>query len=777
MDTADHRNLLRDAVCDFEQREGGRVRVRATRSPGAAAAAGSVAMGYDPVHWRKLAGLGCVGTLIPESHGGVGLGIADLVSIARELGRALAPEPFVPVAAGVAGLLGLVPDSALARSLLPRICDGSVVPQLAWAEPGHAFPRVGSVRWAEEDGAVVLRGHAHDVLPAHGDGWLVVAGSAEGPVLGWVPAGAAGVLVDLQPRIDGTVGAALRFEAVQLAADHTARSRQLTEPAIRRVADDCQLATAAELLGIAESAFQATLAYLRTRRQFGRPIGSFQALQHRAVDLYMQQEFTRAAIQTAVAAASTASGAAWSLECSRAKARAARAALAICKEAVQMHGAMGFADECDVGLHLQRAVALAAWGGNEAAHRARVASLHAGRPATVASEPAAIATVERLDWDALADEEFRLRVRAVFEREYPPELRNPPRRLRWQECRAFYQRLGELGLLALAWPKEHGGSAVSPRKQLIFMQEQDRWGVARAPDMGITMVGPGLIRFGTESQRRRYLPPILRFDHMWCQGFSEPDAGSDLASLRTRAVADGDSYVVDGAKIWTTFAHDATHMFLLARTDPAARKQAGISMLLVDLSTPGITIRPIPDIAGNREFCEVVFEGARVPREALLGRENEGWAVAKFLLANERLYLGNPRQSQNALKRLDAIADQLSLHTDPVFMARLTELRLDVWDLVALFERYAEQVRRGEPLEADVSILKLFGSHAYQRLSELALDALGADAARKGTVAIGAVSDDVMSMFMNARPATIYGGSSEVQRNVLAKQVLQLPDA
>ncbi|MEP7261642.1 MAG: acyl-CoA dehydrogenase family protein, partial [Usitatibacter sp.] len=437
---------------------------------------------------------------------------------------------------------------------------------------------------------------------------------------------------------------------------------------------------------------------------------------------------------------------------------------------------MGFADEGDVGLHLKRALVLSAWLGNASFHRRRIEALLASAP----PEREAVAkqfgpTTAPLEWDLLPDEEFRLRVREVFEREYPAELRNPPRRLRWHECRDFYRKLGSLGLLALAWPREFGGAGLSPRKQLIFMQEQDRWGVARAPDMGITMVGPGLIRYGTPAQQRRFMPSILAFEHMWCQGFSEPNAGSDLASLRTQAAREGNEFVIDGAKAWTTFAQDATHIFLLARTDKAVKKQAGISVFLIDLATPGITVRPIRDIAGHEEFCEVHFDQVRVAADCMLGDENQGWSVAKMLLANERIYLGNPRQAQYALQRVDAIAHARRLHEDAVFMARLTQLRLDVWDLASLYQRFADQVRRGEPLGADVSILKLLGSETYQRLSELAVECIGAHGALEGAIDLGAGPDDVMSLFMNARPATIYGGSSEVQRNVLARQVLELP--
>ena len=361
----------------------------------------------------------------------------------------------------------------------------------------------------------------------------------------------------------------------------------------------------------------------------------------------------------------------------------------------------------------------------------------------------------------MPEDEFRLRVRDIFEREYPAELRNPPRRLRWSECRAFYRRLGEeLGLLALAWPKEFGGSAVTPRKQLVFMQEQDRWGVARAPDMGITMVGPGLIRYGTPEQQRRYMPVILAFEQMWCQGFSEPGAGSDLASLRTKAVRDGSEFVIDGGEgVDLTIRHQHARRRTCSR--PARRtdtvREAGQAEQSQHVAgrpaTSASRWRPLRDIAGQwRNSATCTSTACAVPADCLLGRENEGWTVAKTLLANERIYLGNPRQPQYALKRVDAIAARLGLAGDPVFMARLTQLRLDVWDLASLYERFAEQVRRGEPIGPDVSILKLFGSETYRRLSELAVEALGSAGALAGDVLVGGEPDNVMSLFLNSRP-------------------------
>ncbi len=771
MSADDHRALLRDSIRSFLSRHGSRPRVRALRGE---------RPGYDRAFWNELAALGCVGALARTDRGGVGLSLADMATMLQELAPGLGPEPVSAVAVGAVGLLSLAPDSTLCEGLLPDVASGRIVPALAWQEAGDELPVAGRTTLATTGMQSRLTGHKRFVVPAHADGYLVTAGSADGPVVCWVPAGSAGVTLRVQARVDGTSCGDVTFKDVVVSAAHHMSGRTVTIEAITAIADRCHVAVAAELLGVAESALRMTLDYLKVRKQFGTPIGSFQALQHRAVDLHVQQELARAALGAALDAFARegADARERAIAASRAKARAAQAALAICRDAVQMHGAMGFADECDVGLHLKRALVLSAWMGNAAVHRRRIEALLAHAPhAREVKEEKYPPTTAPLDWDALGDDEFRARVREVFEREYPAQLRNPPRRLRWHECRDFYRKLGELGLLALAWPRSFGGAGLDPRKQLIFMQEQDRWGVARAPDMGITMVGPGLIRYGTPEQQMRYLPSILVFEHMWCQGFSEPDAGSDLAALRTQAVAEGDGYVIDGAKTWTTFAQDATHMFLLARTNKEVRKQAGISVFMIDLATPGITVRPIRDIAGHDEFCEVHFDRVHVPADAMLGQRDEGWTVAKMLLANERIYLGNPRQAQYALRRLDAIAQAQRLTDDPAFMARLTSLRLDVWDLASLYQRFADQVRRAEPLGADVSILKLFGSETYQRLSELAVECIGASGALEGEIELGGQPDDVMSLFMNARPSTIYGGSNEVQRNVIARQVLELPVA
>lgn len=383
------------------------------------------------------------------------------------------------------------------------------------------------------------------------------------------------------------------------------------------------------------------------------------------------------------------------------------------------------------------------------------------------------------DWNAWDDERFRRHVRTEFESHYPAALRYPPYRLRWHQLRDWVQRMAAKGWIAPAWPTEFGGMGLTPSKLLIFLEEQERWGIARYQDHGVLMIGPLLMRYGTAQQRERYLPPILAAEHIWCQGYSEPNAGSDLASLRTTAVparSDGHSgFVINGQKIWTTLAQDATHIFVLARTDPQARKQEGISFLLVDMAMPGIRVRPIRDIAGHEEFCEVFFDEVFVQEDHLVGDLNHGWAVAKSLLSFERVSLGSPKFCEYGLQTLLRVARLSGAATDPVFQDRLAGLQLDVAHLADAYAGFAEVLIRGEPLGQDVSLLKIWSTETFQRIAALALEVAGPRGGLAGAAALGGEEIDVLALWYKARPATIYGGSNEIQRNILAKQVLRLP--
>jgi len=382
---------------------------------------------------------------------------------------------------------------------------------------------------------------------------------------------------------------------------------------------------------------------------------------------------------------------------------------------------------------------------------------------------------QQVDFNAMSDEAFRAEAREFFEKDYPEDLRFMPRRLTWGESKDWWIKLSKKGWLAPNWPVEHGGMGLDPGKLIIYWEETERAGIGRMPDQGVTMVGPTLIRFGNDAQRAHYLPKILSGDNVWCQGYSEPNAGSDLASLRTEAVLDGDHYVINGSKIWTSMAHHATNIYVLVRTDKTVKQQRGISFLLVDMKTPGITLRPIRNIAGGEEFCQVFFDNVRTHKDNLVGKINEGWTIAKGLLTFERLNIGSPRRPLQAFEQLDPLARAQGLFNDQGFVDRYTQLKMDLNDLGSLYQRYVDKARRGEALGPDISMLKVFAMDTYQKLAELLLEAGAEYGAYADEITLGDSKIDLMTPFYTSRPGTIYGGSNEIQRNILSKYVLQLP--
>ena len=377
--------------------------------------------------------------------------------------------------------------------------------------------------------------------------------------------------------------------------------------------------------------------------------------------------------------------------------------------------------------------------------------------------------------NSLPDDDFRLQLRDFFESAYPDELRHQLRRFRWSEIRDWTQTLHQKGWIAPNWPLEYGGMGLDASKLVIFMEEQERAGVGRAPDMGVVNVGPLLIKFGSPEQKQFYLPKILSFEHIWCQGYSEPNTGSDLASVQTRAVLEGDEFVVNGQKIWTTLAQDATHMFALVRTDPNVKKQAGISFLLIDLRVAGVTICPIRNLAGHEEFCQVFLDDVRVPRGNLVGEINQGWTLAKALLGFERIFTGSPKRCQYVLGRLELTARQRGLFNDQGFVDRFAQVSADVADLSAAYRRYVEVIKQGGTLGTEVSMLKIWATETLQRIADLMFESSGEYSSIPGDHDMGGEKIDLVSPFFTARWVTIGAGSSEIQRNLIARNVLALP--
>jgi len=379
------------------------------------------------------------------------------------------------------------------------------------------------------------------------------------------------------------------------------------------------------------------------------------------------------------------------------------------------------------------------------------------------------------DWNALSDAGFRAELRGFIEKNLPVELRNHPRRIpRWETTRPWFLALSSAGMLAPNWPAEHGGMGLAASKMVIYFEELERWGVPRIYDMGLYMFGPILIRHGTEAQQREYLPRILSGEHRWSQGYSEPGAGSDLASLRTSGMREGDAWVLNGHKTWATFLDDATHMFLLARTRSEGRKQEGLTIFLLDLDTPGVKRRLITTLAGHAELGEVFLDNVRVPAANIVGPLHGGWGAAKDLLEFERINNGSPKLPLYALNQLHAYARSKGLLDDLAFSDRFTRLRLDLQDQYCAYRHFCNLLKSGRTPGPEVSMLKIWSTESYQRISELFLEVAGEEGVEADRLD-EAGSLAALRLYYRSRPATIYSGSSEVQRNLLAKRVLGMP--
>ncbi len=389
------------------------------------------------------------------------------------------------------------------------------------------------------------------------------------------------------------------------------------------------------------------------------------------------------------------------------------------------------------------------------------------------------------------DEAFRSGVRRFLDETFTPDLREASARQAGvfaepQVNRRWHRILYEQGWIAPAWPVEHGGAGFTPVQRYLFESELAAAGTPSIPAMGLQMCGPVLIGHGTPEQQARHLPAILSGDAYWCQGYSEPGSGSDLASLQCRAVRDGDDYVVEGTKIWTTHAHHANWMFLLVRTSTEGKPQQGITFLLLDMATPGLTVKPIVSISGEHEVNQCFFDGVRIPVANRVGAENDGWTVAKYLLQFERGGGFQGARLKTALRRIKAIVRDAFAGDDArAFRRRLAELEAEVEAMAFGEMRVISGLSTGAPVsDATASMLKLKASETMQKVTELALEALGVYAPADQRDALGAGANaaavgpgwglTTTARYLNSRAASIYGGSSEVQRNILARTALGL---
>ena len=387
-------------------------------------------------------------------------------------------------------------------------------------------------------------------------------------------------------------------------------------------------------------------------------------------------------------------------------------------------------------------------------------------------------------------EAFRDEVKRFLDDALTNELRDAQRRcpgifLDYQHNIAWHRILHRQGWVAPSWPTEHGGTGWDLTRRYIWTTESTLAGAPSLAPMGLGMCGPMLIGFGTRAQKDHYLPRILSGDDYWCQGYSEPGAGSDLAALKLRADSDGEHYVLNGTKIWTTHAHVANRMFCLVRTDSGGKPQAGITFLLLDMDTPGITVEPIVFASGTHEVNQVFFDDVRVPRANRVGEENQGWTVAKYLLEFERGGGGSAAQ-QTALARVRRLAWQIptddgTLADDPVFKRKLDAMDVQVQAAQYTEHRIMAALSQGRNPGPESSLMKNLGADNSQRISELMVEAVGhatlvppSPAVTPGVQADPAEGSMAFTRYFNLRASSIAGGTNEVQKNIIAKLVLGL---
>lgn len=702
--------------------------------------------------WSELAEMGIAGLPIPESLGGSGGSWSDLAVAAEALGSVVAPTPLLTTA----GALGaLSAPRVAAGELLGQLASGRLVATVAWTDRTGMPGAVGDFEATAGHGArgVLVSGAASLLLTPEAQVVVLLADGPDGPLLVAVPTTADAVRIHSAPSLDllRPIGGVTMDQApgTVLAEGDDAVA------AVRRSLVTAGLALAADLTGVASHCLWAAVDYAAKREQFSKPIGSFQAVKHKCADMLAHVELARATARE-VAGLLDAAAPADALDQAVALAllESVTAAQQVTADYIQVLAGVGFTWEHEAHLYYRRAGAAAPLFGGSAAHRERLDPTRPGASTSVAAQ-----TIPGSPAAELAEA-----VRALL----------PLHRAQWGDDDSFdarlswQQRLHAAGWMAPHWPEEFGGRGLSIVDQVACDQVL---AAERAPLMagilGVNNVAPTLMHYGTPDQQR-HLAAIQAGTEVWCQGFSEPSSGSDLASLRTRAVVDGDDFVINGQKVWTSEGVEATHCLLLVRTDPEAPPHKGISALLVPMDTPGITRRPITQITGEGGFAEVFFDDVRVPRSALLGPLNQGWQVTMTTLGFERagviILAGRLEQTV-----IDLVAAVRAHNLDSHARAELTDRLCAARAVGLLGKRALGRIAAGGGPGAEHSVIKLVWSTTMQAIGDTHLRVLGLPGLATATGA-AAHRDYLMS-----RSATIAGGTTEIMRNILAERVLRMP--
>ncbi|MFA5883228.1 MAG: acyl-CoA dehydrogenase [Acidimicrobiia bacterium] len=687
-----------------------------------------------PPFWEGLAAQGWLGLHVPEADGGSGYGIPELVVVLEELGAAGAPGPVLATTLAAA-IVAASTNDALRAEVLPSLAAGERIGAVA-------VPSASALSGTVEEGALRVQGTARPVLSAHLADVVVapVATGSESPYTWVVLEVGDGVTATELASLDPTRRVAeLTVDTVVPAA------RVLTGVDGQYVRDVAAVVMSADLVGLAQWCVDTSAAYAKDRVQFGRPIGQFQAVKHKCADMLCRVELARAAAWDASRAVTDA--ATRTLTAASAAALALDAAFENAKDCVQIHGGIGFTWEHDAHVYLRRSMAMRALAGEPTVWRARAAERAlAGdrRPMSVDLGP---------EGDAIRTElrAFLAEVKDLG----PAEQR---------------RRVADAGYLSPTWPPPWGRAARAVEQ--IVIEEEFRNAKVPRPSIVIgAWALPPVIMYGTEEQQQRWIPPTLHGDITWCQLFSEPGAGSDLAALSTRAARVEGGWVLSGQKVWTSMAKQADWGILLARTNPDAPKHDGISCFMLDMKSPGIDIRPLRELTGDAFFNEVFFDDVFVPDDCLVGAEHDGWRAARTTLANERVFMGGSQTLGHSLEQVLELVVAGDHTADPRVLDDLGSLVVSAHALSCLGYRLTLAALAGaDPSGSEAAVRKLLGVLQDQKVMEIGLHLSGPE----GTVAGGAAEMWSRGFLFN-RNLTIAGGTSEIQRNIIGERVLGLP--
>jgi alkylation response protein AidB-like acyl-CoA dehydrogenase len=679
---------------------------------GATAAVRAIEQG-EPDAWRPVFGgraeLGVFGVAVPEDCGGAGGSIEDLCAMVEEAATALVPGP--------------VATTALATLL---VADPQLRAALASGERTAGVALDGDVEF--DDATSRASGTVPWVLGAVADGLLLV------------PAGGKWLLVDA--TADGVAVEPLKatdFSRPLARVVLTSAPATVLDAAADRLENLAATVLSAEAAGIARWALDTAVAYAKVREQFGKPIGSFQAIKHLCAEMLCRAEQVAVAAADAARAAGDDDDGQLSIAAAIAAGTAIDAVKANVKDCIQVLGGIGITWEHDAHLYLRRAHGIGQFLGGPARWLRRTAEL----------TQAGVRRRLSIDLSEVAD----LR----------PQIAEALNGIAALPADKRQAALAEARLLAPHWPAPYGRDA-GPAEQLLIDQEMSSAGVPR-PDLVIGWwAAPTILEHGTPEQVERFVPATLRGEIFWCQLFSEPEAGSDLASLRTKAVRVDGGWELTGQKVWTSRAHDAQWGVCLARTDPDAPKHKGITYFLIDMRSPGILIRPLREITGDALFNEVFLDGVFVPDEMVVGTVNDGWRLARTTLANERVAMAQGTALGNPMEQLLAAAAEINL--DVAQQDRLARLIITAQVGSLLDQRIAQLAVGGQDPGSESSVRKLIGVRYRQALAEYRMDlAEGA----------GVVEDKIVHDFLNTRCLTIAGGTEQILLTLAAERLLGLP--